>query len=125
MALCTLRELQVLGWIIGNQTGEPGAAEQLPEDAAHLLHMGAGHAGLGIENPLQVYVPHILELHVADGWLDVFFPLLVVHAKALRREALLVLVGGFPLLVPGIHRHGAVYGLLAPFGCGQLFRKPG
>ena len=124
-ALTVLRELKILGWVVGDQSGLPGTAEQLPHDAAEFLHMRPGHPGLSIQDPLEVDVLHGLEFHVANRRFDISVIFFIIHSETFGCEPLRVLVCGLPLFVPGVYRHAPVEGFLAAFGGGDLVGQPG
>lgn len=113
-ALGAFGQLKPLGRVEDDEAGAAGLAEQLLQDHAELGDVGVGAPGLGVQDGLQVQVPHVLELLLADGGADVAVVLLVIQAQALGRDAGGDFVGLHPLLEPLLHGGLPAGGKLPP-----------
>lgn len=113
-ALGAFGQLKPLGGVEDDEAGAAGLAEQLLQDHAELGDVGVGPPGLGVQDGLQVQVPHVLELLLADGGADVAVVLLVIQAQTLGRDAGGDFVGLHPLLEPLLHGGLSAGGELPP-----------
>ena len=107
-------QLKPLGGVEDDEAGAAGLAEQFLQDHAELGDVGVGPPGLGVQDGLQVQVPHVLELLLADGGADVAVVLLVIQAQALGCDAGGNFVGLHPLLEPLLHGGLPAGGKLPP-----------
>lgn len=111
--LHALRQLEPLCRVIEEDAGPPGLAEELLHHHAQLGHVGVGPPRLGVQDGLQVEVPHLGEFQVPHGGADVTPVFLVIKAETFGGEARWRLVGVPPLGEPLVH------GEVAP-GQGQV-----